>query len=439
MIPQHRELQLDNGLRAVFVERRGLPVVATALFYRVGSRDERTGESGVAHFLEHMMFKGTSRYAKGEIDLVTSKLGGSNNAYTDHDSTAYHFSLAADRWETALEIEASRMRDCLLDPKEFESEKQVVLEELAMGQDEPWNRLFTATESLAFDVHPYHRPIIGYREDLERLTVDGMRDFYQRHYAPDRAFLVVVGDIDAKSAAKTTKSLFGDLPRGNGRPEVLAEPEFRGERRGVVRTPGPLCRISLACRSARVGEHDDFVLDILAQVLAAAKSSRLHRRLVVEQELATQVHAGNETRLDPGLFTVAVELRPGVDPEQVEAIVREEIETLRQDGVTAAELKRARIQIRSAFLFEDETALESAIRIGRYEALSPRGWKLLGDILPTYDSIDRRVVREVAMRVFAQERWTTVYGVPDDYRIPRPSVRRKSSRARKSRTARKKS
>jgi len=418
-----RELVLDNGMKAVLVERRGLPVVATALFYRVGSRDECTGEAGLAHFLEHMMFKGTDTYVKGEIDLLTSKLGGSNNAFTDQDSTGYHFALASDRWETALEIEANRMTSCAFDPAEFAAEKQVVLEELSMGQDDPWNMLWQTTEALTYQVHPYHRPIIGYREDLERLTHDGMRAFYRRHYGPNRAFLAVVGDIELNSAEKRIRDLFGGIAPAEARAPVLAEPPSRAERRGIVRAPGTLSRVAIACPTCRVGERDDFALDILGHVLALARSSRLHRRLVLEEELATQVSAQNETRLDPGLFWLVAELRSGVDPERVEAVMRDEVQRMVDDGVTQAELKRARIHIRSSFLFEDETVLDTAMKLGRFETLAAQGWHLLDTVLPTYDALDRRAVRDTAARLFAPESFTAVWSVPEDFAMKRPMVR----------------
>ncbi len=171
MLPDVEVVELDNGFRALLVERGPLPVVASVCWYQVGSRDERTGETGLSHFLEHMMFKGTDKFGKGQIDLQTSKMGGSNNAFTDSDSTAYYFSLASDRWETALEIEASRMRGCLLDPGEFQSEKSVVLEELAMGEDEPWRPLYQVAESAMFQVHPYHHPVIGSNESIYRRRI----------------------------------------------------------------------------------------------------------------------------------------------------------------------------------------------------------------------------------------------------------------------------
>jgi zinc protease len=431
------EVRLDNGFRAFLVERRELPLVATVLWYRVGSRDERTGETGLAHFLEHMMFKGTDRYAKGQIDLLTAKLGGSNNAFTDHDGTAYHFSLASDRWETALEIEANRMKNCLFDPAEFDAERNVVLDELARGDDDPWNVLWQATEALAFQVHPYHHPVIGYAEDLRRVDADGMRAFYRRNYGPNRAFLVVVGDIDRKRAAKRIAELFGELEPVPDRDQVLAEPVLRHERRGVVRAPGSLTRIAMACRTCRMGERGDFALDFLSHALGSSKSSRLHRRLVLDEEVATYVTTHNETRLDQGLFWILAELHAGVDVERVEGMIREEIARLCEEGVEAAEQRRARVQIRSSYLFEDETVLDAALKIGRFEALASAGHRLLDDVLPTYDEIDRRELREVARRYFGPEAWSVVWSLPEDAELRRPTAtaRKRSAKAKTSRKA----
>lgn len=424
------EVRLDNGFRAYLVERRELPLVATVLWYRVGSRDERTGETGLAHFLEHMMFKGTDRYAKGQIDLLTAKLGGSNNAFTDHDGTAYHFSLASDRWETALEIEANRMKNCLFDPAEFDAERNVVLDELARGEDDPWNVLWQATEALAFQVHPYHHPVIGYAEDLRRVDAEGMRTFYRRNYGPNRAFLVVVGDIDHERAAERIAELFGSLEPVPDRDPVLVEPVARHERRGVVRAPGSLTRIAMACRTCRMGERDDFALDFLSHVIGSSKSSRLHRRLVLEEEVATYVTSHNETRLDPGLFWILAELHAGVDVERVEGLIREELSKLCDEGVEAAEQRRARVQIRSSYLFEDETVLDTALKIGRFEALASGGHRLLENVLPTYDEIDRRELREVAQRYFGPEAWSVVWSLPEDAELRRPAATARKRRTR---------
>ena len=412
MLPDVDVVELDNGFRALLVERRALPVVASVCWYQIGSRDERTGETGLSHFLEHMMFKGTDKFGKGEIDLQTSKMGGSNNAFTDTDSTAYYFSLAADRWETALEIEASRMRDCLLDPAEFQSEKSVVLEELAMGEDEPWRPLYQAAESTMFQTHPYHHPVIGYREELERLTVGQMRSYYERHYGPNRACLTVVGAIDRKRARQRIEQLFGSMPRVEDRAVAIREPEPTGERRVVVKSPHSVTRMCVGFPTCRMGERDDYALDLLAHELGNSKSSRLYRRLVVRDRSVTEVSVMNEVRQDPGGFFVMCELHPGADPCKVEAAVREEVAGMVADGVAAADIRRIRTQIESSFLFQDETVLDLAMKLARFEAGTPGGFRTLADVLPTYASLTRKELREVAARYLDFDRATVAWAVP---------------------------
>lgn len=412
MLPDVEVVELDNGFKALLVERGPLPVVASVLWYRVGSRDELTGETGVSHFLEHMMFKGTGRYAKGQIDLQTSKMGGSNNAFTDTDGTAYYFTLAADRWEQALEIEASRMRDCLLDAHEFASEKNVVLEELAMGEDDPWRPLYQACEGLLYQVHPYHHPVIGYRQDLERLSAQTMRDYYARHYGPNRAFLVVAGNIDRARTAHRIRELFGPLPRVADRTEPIKEPAPQGERRAVLRTPHSVTRICIGFPTCRMGERDDYALDVLAHDLGNSKNSRLYRRLVIDEELVTDVNVMNETRQEPGALFVLCELRDGVAPAKVEVAVREVIAASIAEGVGKKDLHRIKAQIRASFLFQDEAVLDLAMKLARFEAGTPEGYRTLSTVLPTYDSLTAKELREAAAKYFDFDRSAVVWAVP---------------------------
>ncbi|GAB4144360.1 MAG: pitrilysin family protein [Planctomycetota bacterium] len=405
-------VDLDNGFRALLVERRTLPVVASVLWYRVGSRDERSGETGLSHFLEHMMFKGTDRFAKGEIDALTNRMGGSNNAFTDCDSTAYYFSLAADRWETALEIEASRMKGCLLDPAEFESEKKVVLEELAMGEDDPWRPLYQEAEAQLFQVHPYHHPVIGYRQDLERLTPDRMRAYYERNYGPNRAILVVVGAIDRERTRHRIEDLFGCIGQAEQRGPVLDEPEPRVARRSSLHTDYSVARLCVGFPTCRMGERDDYALDVLANALGMNKSSRLYKRLVLRDELVSDVSVINEPRFDPGGFFVLCELREGADPDEVERGVREEVEALAEEGVPAADARRIREQIRASFLFQDETALDQAMKLARFEALTSGGHRTLENVLPTYASLRNPELKRVAARYLDFRRAAVVWAHP---------------------------
>ncbi len=216
---------------------------------------------------------------------------------------------------------------------------------------------------------------------------------------------------------------------------MLDEPDTYAERRGIVRAPGDLTRIALTTRTCRLGERDDFALDLLAHILAGGRSSRLHQRLVLDEEVATYVGTHNEPRLDPGLFWIAAELRPGADPERAEALVREELARLCTDGIGADELKRARVQVRAAFLFEDETCLDTAQRIGRFALLARGGHRLLDEALATLDSLGRRELRDVATRLFAPERWTAVWSLPRDVAVPRPGTKRRTVRKRKAKVA----
>jgi zinc protease len=215
-----REHTLANGLRVLIAERRGDPVVAVMVWYKVGSRNERDFEAGVSHFLEHMMFKGSANFGKGEIDRITTELGGANNAFTSYDHTAYWFELASDRWERALEIESDRMRTLTLDAAEYDAERAVVLEELSMGQDDPWRVLGERVQAAAIQRHPYRRPIIGYHDALSTLPVESMRDYYQRFYRPGNATVIVCGDVDAELALERVTHHFGKLPGEIGRAHV---------------------------------------------------------------------------------------------------------------------------------------------------------------------------------------------------------------------------
>jgi len=233
------ERQLENGMKVLLIERHFDPVVAVMLWYKVGARNELEREAGVSHFLEHMMFKGSARYAKGAIDRITTTLGGTNNAFTTADHTAYWFEFASDRWESALEVEADRMRALLLDPAEFEAEKQVVLEELAQGEDDPWRVLSQEVQSALFPRHPYRRPVIGYADTLKALRVSEMRDYYERFYHPGNAVLVVSGDFEPARALATVQRLLGSIPAGKPYAEADAfrapAEAQRGEQRLTLR------------------------------------------------------------------------------------------------------------------------------------------------------------------------------------------------------------
>src|SRR6201998_2664943 len=231
-----RRTVLTNGLVVLAKEVHTSPIVTSMIWYRVGSRNEELGQTGKSHFLEHMLFKGTDRFKKGEIDLITLKNSGGTNAFTCHDFAAYYFNFASDRWDIALEIEADRMVSCSFDPEEFEAEKKVVIEELKTGLDSPWGLLHQEEEAAAFKVHPYRNPIVGWLKDVERATAAEQQAYYHRYYHPNNATLVLAGDFDTGQVLVKVVSAFGSIAAGPPPPKmVLEEPPQRGERRLVVR------------------------------------------------------------------------------------------------------------------------------------------------------------------------------------------------------------
>lgn len=410
----HHEV-LDNGLRVFLIESREVPVVSHWIWYSVGSRDERSGETGLSHFLEHMMFKGTADFPKGSIDTATARMGGNNNAMTSQDYTAYYFNLASDRWTKALEIEASRMTGCLLDPTEFESEKKVVIEELQMGEDEPWRPLWQAVESMAFQIHPYHHPIIGWREELERLERDTMMDYYRRHYSPDRASLIVVGDVATGAAMDQIRETLGRIPSsGVERATVLQEGEQKGEKRIELAFPGNLARCAMAWHTCRTGERNDTVLDLASTLLSSGKTSRFYRGLIQGREIATLADVYNETRLDPGLFWVIAEGKPDTEPADLEAALLEELDRFVQDGPTEEELARSKKQILNSFFFSLETVGSQAQRLGSAEVLAADGYKVLERYPEELRSIQADEIREVLSGYLKRANRTVGWSLPKE-------------------------
>src|SRR5262245_49805843 len=339
---------LPNGLTVLTKELHDKPMVATMIWYRVGSRNEELGQTGKSHFLEHMLFKGTNKYKKGEIDLITMKNGGRNNAFTWLDFTAYYFTFASDRWELALDIEASRMRNTLFAPEEFAAEKQVVIEELQIGQDGPWDSLEEEVWATAFRQHPYHNPTVGWIEDLVDVTVDDMREYYDQWYHPRNAVIVLIGDFEHDKAIEKIESLFGNIPAGPEPKRLkIVEPPQRGEKRVVVKKNSPVERLMIAFHVSEIGHPDSYSLQIATMILTAGRRSRLYQRLQERDQSVTFARASFNDHIDPSLLYIMAELKPGRRLPDVEASIREVIDELKSTPVSESELAKARRQIES--------------------------------------------------------------------------------------------
>jgi zinc protease len=364
-LPGRLQLErLDNGLTVCLLANAQAPIVTTALFYRAGTRDEAAGHGGAAHFLEHMMFKGSARFGPGEIDRLTQALGGVNNAFTSHDSTAYYFNFAADRWTEALAIEADRMAALALDPEQVASERQVILEEIAMYDSEPWDALEMAVHERLFGPHPYGRQVLGTREELLATGAEDLRDFHRRFYRPDNAILVVAGDIDDAALAAVERTL-GAIPpgaaprRGFTPATVLPIGIERLERR-----KGEVARLLLAL-PAPPGSHPDHpALRLASIVLAGGRTSRLQHALVEEEQICVWVSSDLSEGMDASMMTFAAEVVPGVEPARVEARVLELLADLRHNPPDAEELDRCRQIAVADWVFGHEKVHQQALSVG---------------------------------------------------------------------------
>jgi zinc protease len=366
--PPVRFATLANGLTVCVLENRRAPVVTTALFYRAGGRDEAPGEGGTAHFLEHMMFKGSAHYGPGEIDRRTQALGGSNNAFTSHDATAYYFDFAPDRWQEALAIEADRMAALTLDELELGRERQVILEEISLYDTDPWDTLERAvTAEFYGSSHPYGLPVLGSREELEAADAARLRAFHQELYRPANAVLVLAGDLGDEAVA-AADAAFGDVPAGAPRTPLPAPPP-RAAAGQVERRHGELSRLLMALPAPAVSDPDHPCLRLLVGMLSSGRSSRLERLLVDDLQLCSWISVDLGETLDPGHVAIAAELIPGADRARVEGLIRAELHRLGSEPAAPAELERARRIVLADWVFAHQRVHDQALMVGASVAL----------------------------------------------------------------------
>jgi predicted Zn-dependent peptidase len=391
------EATLDNGLRVRILEERTAPTVSYYTFFRVGSRNERPGLTGISHLFEHMMFNGAAKYGPKEFDRVLESQGGHSNAYTSNDLTAYYEEFAAEALPVVIDLESDRMRSLAISPEGLEQERAVVQEERRLrSENSIFGLMEEQLEGLVFQAHPYRWPIIGWMDDIQRISREDCQAWFRVYYAPGNAAVYVVGDVDAPEALERVRRAYSDIPAGPPVPPVAAaEPPQRGERRAVVRYPAQAAALLAGWRAPAARDPDSHALDVLQAALSMGESSRLRRRLVEETELAVSLHVGYGWRQDPGVFLVFAELAPRVRPERAEKVLLGELEKAAAGGISAAELRRAKRLLRSAVLHELATHGGVAHAMGQSEALLG-DFREAGSELERYARVGARDVRRAA-------------------------------------------
>jgi zinc protease len=364
--------------------------------------------------LEHMMFKGTTKYPKGAFSRLIRKNGGMDNAFTSQDFTAYFENLASDRVELALELEADRMQGLLFDMNELKTEREVVKEERRLRtEDDPQGALVEALFAQAFLSHPYHWPVIGWFGDLDAMTLDDLQRHYDTFYSPNNATLIIVGDIKAETLLPTIKQLFEPIPRGpEPKPLAAMEPEQKGERRFLLKREAQVPFVMMGYRVPNYTSEDSYALDILESILSRGKSSRLYQSLVYDQKSALAVGAEYSLmQTDPGLFYFYALVSPGQKVEAVEEALNKEIKRLQAEPPTDLELQRAKNQVEAARIFEQDSNFRHAMLLGQAETVGA-GWRKVDQFLERIRSVTAKDVQRVARQYLIDDNRTVGSLIP---------------------------
>ncbi|MBI3776543.1 MAG: insulinase family protein [Gammaproteobacteria bacterium] len=418
------EFKLDNGMKVIVKEDHRAPVVVSQVWYKVGSSYEHNGTTGLSHALEHMMFKGTKKHPPNEFSRIISENGGKENAFTGEDYTTYFQQLEKSRLAISFELEADRMRNIVLPPEEFAKEIKVIMEERRMRTDDNPNALMHEQfNAAAFVNSPYHHPVIGWMDDLEHMTVQDLRNWYQTWYTPNNATLVVVGDVDAKETLALAKKYFGPL-KSNPVPVVKPQQEIEqvGTRRIIVKAPAELPSLVMGYKTPGARSAKDvweiYALDMLAGILDGGDSARFAKNLVRGSQVAANAGAGYDAfgRLDQ-LFTLDGTPAQGHTIQELETALRAQVKKVRDEVVSDDELERVKAQVIASKVYERDSSFYQAMQIGMLETVG-LPWKLADEYLDRIKAVTPQQVQQVAQKYLIDD--TLTIAVLDPLPLTKP-------------------
>ena len=424
------ETTLKNGLRVIVKEDRRAPTAAQMVWYRIGSMDEVDGASGVAHVLEHMMFKGTPTVGAGEFNTRVAAAGGRDNAFTSRDYTAYFQQVPKERLPEMMQLEADRMRHLNVDPKEFAQEIKVVMEERRLRTDDnPQSKLFEQMNAAAFQAHPYRRPIIGWMNDLENMSAADAKAWYDTWYVPNNAYVVITGDVDHKEVFALAEKYYGPL---EGRPLPARKPQIEpaqdGTRRVNVKAPAELPVLIMGYKAPVLRDadkdSDPYALEMLAAILDGHDAARFNKKLVREDKVALSAGIGyDSTGRGPGMIYLHGSPSEGRTVADLEAALRAEITRIQQEGVSEQELKRAKAQLVAGQVYKLDSMFGQAMEIGQTESAGIP-YQKIDRMLEKLQQVTAAEVQAAAKKYFNDD--TLTIGVlepqPLDGKPRRPSV-----------------
>lgn len=409
-LSRHR---LANGLTVLLLVDRSAPVVSYQTWFRVGSRHEVKGKTGLAHLFEHLMFNETENLKAGEFDRLLETAGGETNAATWVDWTYYYENLPRAELPLVVRLEADRMAHLVLREPQLKSEKEVVANERRYRVDDDVegavNEKLYAT---AFKKHPYHWPTIGWMKDIKGFTTADCRKFYKTYYAPNNACVVLVGDINEKESLALIKKHYGPLKKSRIPAEnTIAEPTQTSERTLVMKQATPTAKVQLGYRGPSFADYDYAVISVMNEILVGGRSSRLYRSLVSESEIASEVRASISPFRDPGLYELWASARDGHTAKQCLVAIERELARIAKDGVTDEELEKVKNRLELSFLQGMETASGKAEQIGFYEIVLSDPSRIFTR-LEEYRRVNTDDIRRVAKALFKKTQRTTIFVVP---------------------------
>ncbi len=396
---------LANGMQVVFLEDHSTPIVHAEIWYHVGSKNERPGRTGFAHLFEHMMFKGSKNVEPEGHPSWISSIGGQSNAYTTEDATVFWETVPAQYLPLVLWLEADRLASLRIDEDVFKTEREVVKEERRMRIDnQPYGRLNELIYDQAFMVHPYKHPTIGSMKDLEAASIGDVRDFFRTYYVPNNATLVLVGDFNTKEAQDLATKYVGRVPK-SGRPvprDIPQEPPQTKERRVRLEESWPLPAVVVAHHITYDGNPDSYPLHIASKVLSDGQSSRIYRKLVYEKQLALAAFGGGNIIEDPNLFYAVAIVQPGHTTEETITALIAELDQLRNEPITAAELQQAKNQFARDYIFSRESNKDKAMTLG-HAAVIHNDVRTADGEFDIFMNITQADVQRVARKYFTPE------------------------------------
>ncbi len=409
-----REEILSNGLKVIIVRDKNAPLAVFQIWYHAGSINEQLGKTGLSHLLEHLMFKGTPKYGPKNFSKIIQRAGGVDNAGTTYDYVFYYQKIAPEMLNLSIELEADRMQNLIMDPKETMLERDVVMEERRMRyEDDPQNMVYEEVMSTAFKNYPYRWPVIGWMQDLKNMTREDLWEYYKTHYVPNNAVLIIAGDVNPELLMVKIKKEFGAIPRGADTVKTpkIDEPGQSGERRVFVKKEAELPYVFAGYKTPNFPDSDSSALEVLVGILSGGKSARIYKSLIKDKQIALSAGAGyNSINKYPSLFYFYGIPLPGKKIEDIESALYEEIEKIKKEPPSEREVQKTKNQIEAEFIMAQDSTFFQAEVVGQFEMLGD--WRLKEKYLDGIRKVTPEDVQRAAGKYFIEDKRTVGILIP---------------------------